>query len=96
MDANGGVFKLVNKPFSEKSENCLFSWAEQQYPQLFSPTLVNNQTFEDYDYRYYSDTNTYLGFFQDNKVHLLEPSKSGKIQDVGFMEFYQHLAGCGL
>ncbi len=90
-----GIYKLIaNKGISKEAKECLFNWAEQQYPLIFSPTSVSSQQFEDYTYRYYSDTNIYLGFFQNKKVHYLEANKSDGIVDAGDVKPYQDLAGC--
>ncbi|MEY4641142.1 MAG: hypothetical protein RLZZ227_1136 [Pseudomonadota bacterium] len=41
--------------------NQLFSFAEQRYPQHFSPASQPTQTLQGYIVRYYPDTNTYIG-----------------------------------
>lgn len=94
ISSSASIFKLTNKAYTQKEENCLFAWAEQQYPTFFSPALVDTQAFGDYSYRYYDNTDTYLGFFQHDKIHLLKAGKSNEIKEVGFIEYYQYLAGC--
>lgn len=42
------------------NSNTLFSFAEQQYPALFSPAGPATQSTQGYYYRYYQTTNTYL------------------------------------
>lgn len=74
--------------------DCLFQWAEQTYPELFSPALADSQSWKQYKYRYYSDTNTYLGFFLEKEVHLLQNNVSSEIKSVGLVETFQNLAGC--
>ena len=91
---NDDSYQLTSKPYTTQEKDCLFNWAEQQYPILFSPALADAQSFEDYSYRYYTATNTYLGFFKDDEVHYLEASQSGDIKKAGFMEQYMHLAEC--
>ena len=93
-DQLNGIFKLSTPPVSTKNKDCLFKWAEQQYPTFFSSALAGSQLFEDYTYRYYNDTNTYLGISQDTKVHLLQADLTDKIKDVGYFEYFQQLAGC--
>ncbi|MCF6205109.1 MAG: hypothetical protein L3J59_15825 [Methylococcaceae bacterium] len=88
------VHKLTSLAISNETKNCVFNWAEQQYPALFGLTIGESSQNEQYTYRYYSDTQTYLGFFQDEKVHYLNASQSDNIEDVGFVEYYQHLSGC--
>ena len=88
--SNTGVYQLK----ANKGKECLFNWAEKQYPTLFSPASVQSQLFENYKYRYYSKTNVYLGFFKDKNVHLLEANKTDGIVDVGDIETFLKLAGC--
>jgi photosystem II stability/assembly factor-like uncharacterized protein len=88
------IAKLTSPTISTQDKDCLFNWAQQQYPAFFSPALAGSQVFEGYDYRYYNETNTYLGIFQDEKVHLLQADLTDKIEDVGFFEYFQHLAEC--
>ncbi len=77
-----------------KTAECLFQWAEKKYPALLSPASTDSIFWEDYIYRYYSDTNTYLGFFQEKNVHLLQQNISKNVEDVGLLEDYRTLAGC--
>ena len=93
-EGDDDFYQLMRKPYTSENKDCLFNWAEQQYPVLFSPALANVQGFGDYSYRYYTATNTYLGFFKDDEVHYLEASQSGDIKKAGFMEQYMHLAEC--
>lgn len=88
------ILRLDPFVVSEESKKCLFTWAEQTYPQLLSPAGVQSQVLGDYTYRYYSQSNNYLGFFQDKEVHFLQPSVSADIQNVGLVEYYQNLSGC--
>jgi M6 family metalloprotease-like protein len=72
---------------------CLFTWAEKNYPSLFapaeSPTLVSTV----YTYRYYSATNAYLGVSSaDNEVYYLGPD--GQLRDVGPLSAWLLKAGC--
>lgn len=41
--------------------DCLFNWAAANYPNLFAPAGAPSGTFGPYYYRYYSQTNAYLG-----------------------------------
>ncbi len=93
-DRGNGVYKLSPPTISTEDKDCLFAWAEQQYPTYFSSALASSQLTSYYSYRYYNDTNTYLGVFQDNKVHMLEADLTDEIKDVGYFEYFQHLAGC--
>ena len=43
------------------NSNTLFNFAEQSYPELFSPPQPGTGTSEGYYYRYYANTKVYLG-----------------------------------
>ena len=78
---------------SLQSDDCLFNWAESNYPNLFaspsSPTVVGSP----YTYRYYSTTNTYLGVSSfDNHVYYLGPD--GKMEDEGPISDWLPKASC--
>ncbi|MCK5830213.1 MAG: spondin domain-containing protein [Methylococcales bacterium] len=89
------TFELIHDSnIQSKTKDCLFNWAEQQYPELFKPASEKSELYEDYTYRYYKDSNTYLGFFQDKTVHSLTPKKSNEIVDYGDIQQYLQLAGC--
>ena len=73
--------------------DCLFNWAEKNYPQLFSPAGATSQTSVPYYYRYYQNTNSYLGISSDNNhVYYLGPD--GVLQDVGQLSGWLSTAGC--
>jgi hypothetical protein len=61
---------------------------------VFNPALAQSQQDQDYSYRYYKNSNIYLGIFQDTKVHLLQANESNDIKDVGYLEYYLNLSGC--
>jgi hypothetical protein len=88
------LYKLTTRAISNETKNCVFNWAEQQYPTLFGLAIGESSQNEQYTYRYYSDTQSYLGFFQDKKVHYLNTRQSNNVEDIGYFEYYQHLAGC--
>jgi hypothetical protein len=58
LDNNPGGIFLVN---SGKQEKRIFKLAEQLFPQFFSPANPRDQNAEGFWYRYYSNTNTYIG-----------------------------------
>ena len=72
---------------------CLFNWAERNYPSLF-PTSDNTLTHSDaYTYRYYADTQTYLGVAKaDNNVYLQGPD--GVLQNEGPQSSWLPTSGC--
>ncbi len=73
--------------------DCLFNWAEKNYPQLLSPAGATSQTSAPYYYRYYQNTNSYLGISSDNNhVYYLGPD--GILQDVGELSTWLNATGC--
>jgi hypothetical protein len=73
-------------------EDCLFDWAESNYANLFSPAATTQQ-LAPYTYRYYKNTNAYLGVSsQDSHVYYL--SSDGELLDVGTTKFWYLLSKC--
>lgn len=72
---------------------CLLNWAEKNYPQLFAPKASVNQVQLPYAYRYYKNTNAYVGVSAaDNHVYYL--GSNGILQDVGTLTSWLKTAGC--
>lgn len=83
--ASGGLVQL--------SSDCLFDWAEENYSELFSPAGVSSQTESIYYYRYYKNTDSYVGTsFANNHVYYLGPDRN--LQDVGSLSSWLITAGC--
>ncbi len=75
------------------SSDCLFNWAEKNYPSLFAPIGSKTAASGVYSYRYYSTTNTYLGVSSaDNHVYYME--QDGKLQDEGSISKWLPLSSC--
>jgi hypothetical protein len=73
--------------------DCLFNWAETNYPGYFSPSGAVTQTYTPYTYRYYNNTNIYLGVSAiDNHVYYQIPS--GERIDVGESGYWLAQANC--
>lgn len=71
--------------------DCLFNWAEANYPTLFA-LATPSKTSSPYYYRYYAGTQTYLGVSSsDGHVYYLA---GGKLQDVGTQAGLLATAGC--
>jgi hypothetical protein len=85
----GGVFKFTRLDSIE----CLFNWAERNYPTLFAPAGFPTAVWSNYTYRYYSATNTYLGISSiDNHVYYMGPD--GNSQNEGPLSDWLPKAGC--
>lgn len=89
--SSSGVF-LHDRQFA--MGNCLFEWAEANYPTLFAPSGNSSRTLAPYTYRYYAQTNAYLGASSsDNHVYYIG-SASGGLVDVGTLSGLMAAAGC--
>ncbi|MEF3076332.1 hypothetical protein V2P20_14980 [Methylobacter sp. Wu1] len=72
---------------------CLLNWAENNYPDLFSPAGATSQFQPPYTYRHYSQTNSYAGVSADNNhVYYLGPD--GVLVDVGDLAGWLTRASC--
>jgi len=65
----------------------LFDWAEATYPQLF-PTHEKTLEWSVYQYRYYKDTDVYLGVDSDQRVVALGAPTGGMLVDLGPLASY--------
>ncbi len=73
--------------------DCIFSWAEKNYPSLFAPSMSPTQFWTVYTYRYYSATNAYLAVNSiNNHVYYMGPD--GSLQDEGPLSYWSPQAGC--
>ncbi|SFI17502.1 trypsin-like peptidase domain-containing protein [Nitrosomonas sp. Nm34] len=73
--------------------NCFLNWAEGFYPNLFSPRGAVTLESSPYTYRYYENTNAYVGFSSvDGHVYYLGPD--GILVDVGNISTWLKEAGC--
>jgi outer membrane lipase/esterase len=74
------------------SADCLFNWAERNFPLLFSPAGASSNTLSPFYYRFYSATNAYLGTSSaDNHVYYLG---SAGFLDAGLLTIWLQTAGC--
>ena len=72
---------------------CLLNWAENAYSNLFSPAGAISQFQSPYTYRYYRNTNSYVGVSSiNNHVYYLGPD--GVLQDVGDLSGWLTTALC--
>jgi len=89
---NQVAYVIVNIVSTSNIE-CLFNWAQTSYPSLFSPLVSGLQFFSPYNYRYYKDTNAYVGVSSaNNHVYYLGPD--GVLLDVGDLFPWLTTAGC--
>ncbi len=75
--------------------DCLFNWAQTFYPNLFSPPVFDELFFSPYTYRYYPNTNAYVGVSNaDDHVYYQGPNDFSP-QDLGDLSVWLAEAGCG-
>ncbi|WP_026596759.1 hypothetical protein [Methylohalobius crimeensis] len=73
--------------------DCLLNWAENSYPNMFSPAQAASQSSSPYYYRFYPNTNLYMGISaEDSHVYYLE--QGADLRDVGHLADWLALAGC--
>lgn len=87
------------KPWLENTKTlndnieCLLNWAEKTYSNLFSPAGATSQFQSPYIYRYYGNTNAYVGVSSvSNHVYYLGPDRV--LQDVGALSGWLTTALC--
>ncbi len=80
-------------PIPPPQTECLFNWAETNYPGLFAPSGFATAVWDVYTYRYYSATKAYLGVSSvDDHVYYL--GQDGAMLDEGPTSYWFPLAGC--
>lgn len=94
MEGGHGILSETIEADAQLSRSeCFFNWAENNYAPLFSPAGPSSQTQSPYLFRYYSNTNSYLGISSDdNHVYYLGPNN--QLQDVGSLSIWLTSAGC--
>lgn len=87
---------IINKFINQASQadiDCLFSWAEGKYPDMFAPAGAATEISSIYSYRYYPVSKTYLGVSStDNHVYYMETD--GLLQNKGPISNWLPVAGC--
>lgn len=72
---------------------CLFNWAERNYPSLFAPPGALTSVLPPYTYRHYTTTSSYLGISSiDN--HVYYKVSDGPVQDAGPASSWFSQSGC--
>ena len=72
---------------------CLFNWAENNYPALFAPAGSPTVASGVYTYRHYLATKDYLGVSSiDN--HVYYQGADGQLQDEGPLSYWLPVANC--
>ena len=75
--------------------DCIFNWAETNFPQYFSPANSTTANYAPYQYRYYAGTGNYLAISSaDMNVWVLGPSFGSSLLNVGTVTNFLTAAGC--
>lgn len=90
----GATVNIKAAVASSTGADCVFSWGEKTYPELFSPSPATSKTFGDYYYRYYSGTKSYLGTLKSQRLVYVGVLSNGSILDVGDLATWIKTAGC--
>ncbi|MGR9052640.1 MAG: multiheme c-type cytochrome [Gammaproteobacteria bacterium] len=78
---------------TESDADLVFNWAETNYPQYFAPANQASTTYDTWYYRYYPDTDNYLGVnTADLDIYVLGASFNGELVDVGKLQDFYGLA----
>jgi hypothetical protein len=73
--------------------DCLFGWAELNFPGFFFPPAAASQSTGPYYYRYYAQTAAYLALVGD-RVLYLGPASGNTVLDLGVASALYASAGC--
>jgi hypothetical protein len=92
---NGRVYNVRFSTAPARQSDCLFSWAERNFAQLFPAPATAAGNIGPYYYRQYAATQTYLASSTtDNHIWLLGPSTGNVPRDVGPITGFLAPAGC--
>lgn len=69
------------KPYTAEDYERLFRWAEGKYASTFYPP-AQTATLGAYTYRYYSGTDTFLGF-KSGTIYIYQPSRWSSVLSIG-------------
>lgn len=73
--------------------DCLLDWAETAYGDMLSPGGASTLSDSSYAYRYYRDSNAYVGVSSTDK-HVYYRKGNAAIQDLGSLSDWLGKAGC--
>ncbi len=78
----------------DRGGHCLMNWVETNLPTLFAPTPATSQINASLTFRYYPQTNAYLGVSAaDNHLYYL-PMATANVLDVGDVTNFFGATGC--
>jgi hypothetical protein len=93
-DGYADDLSLVLSTFNSQSD-CLFNWAERNFPTLFAPAGAISNTFAPYYYRLYPQTGAILATSSaDHNVYYVGPLSGNSILSVGALSGWLTTSGC--
>lgn len=79
----------------EVNLDCFFNWAEKAYAPYLQPSGSRSQAIAEYSYRYYRNSNAYLGYSRNNKhLHYWPMDLKSGIIDIGEYSTWLARANC--
>jgi hypothetical protein len=78
---------------AQNPSDCIFDWAERDFPQYFAPAKASSAYYQNYYYRYYATTGVYLAT-NDNILWALGPPTGNALLSLGPMSNFLQAAGC--
>jgi hypothetical protein len=91
------VFHAGPAAGADAKSDCLFGWGETLYPWLFVPRAPASQSYAPYYYRYYPQTNAYLGIStSNNHLYYLGQMSGRELLDLGDATPWYDASGCTL
>ncbi|GAB4255758.1 MAG: hypothetical protein Kow0065_04020 [Methylomicrobium sp.] len=87
----------VNHTVFITQADCLFNWGESSYSPLFAPPQAPSQTIGEYYYRYYANTNAYLGVSTINQhLYYIGQISNNALLDLGPAATWFDLSNCSV
>lgn len=90
------AIEIPNLNLMTGSDDCLFNWAEKNYPALLAPSGASTQTATPYRYRYYAQTASYLAVNTSDAHTYFQGLIDGvpNLVDLGATSTWLATAGC--
>lgn len=80
----------------ESSANCIFSWANVFYPDLFAQPQSSSLNFEQYYVKEFSGSHSFLGIHREtNHLYYLGPATDNILVDLGSTVNWLNISNCG-
>ena len=85
----------TTSPSLAKRAECVFKWGEQQFPDVFTPAPFVSVSLDDYLYRYYTSSATYLAVnAADQHLWYLKARPGEGLVDLGVLSSWVAPSGC--